>query len=49
MHMLGRANWWMPARLARRIPELNVEGRPQDHLVPNRADLAVVAPSFNRL
>jgi RND superfamily putative drug exporter len=32
MHILGRANWWMPAWLGRLLPELHVEGRPQDHL-----------------
>jgi len=32
MHLLGRANWWMPEWLARRLPELHVEGRPQDYL-----------------
>ena len=25
MHMLGRANWWLPAWLDRRLPRLNVE------------------------
>jgi RND superfamily putative drug exporter len=25
MHMLGRANWWLPARLDRALPRLNVE------------------------
>jgi RND superfamily putative drug exporter len=34
MHLLGRANWWMPSWLAKRLPEFNVEGRPQDHLPP---------------
>ena len=32
MHMLGRANWWMPAWLGRILPELHVEGHPEDHL-----------------
>jgi len=36
MHLLGRANWWMPKWLARRLPELHVEGRPEVHL-PARA------------
>jgi RND superfamily putative drug exporter len=36
MHLLGRANWWMPARLGRILPELHVEGHPEDHL-PTRA------------
>jgi RND superfamily putative drug exporter len=26
MHLLGRANWWMPKWLAGRLPELKVEG-----------------------
>jgi RND superfamily putative drug exporter len=25
MHMLGRANWWLPAWLDRRLPRLHVE------------------------
>src|SRR5262249_2137832 len=32
MHVLGRATWWMPAWLGRTLPELHIEGRPQDHL-----------------
>jgi putative drug exporter of the RND superfamily len=36
MHLLGNANWWMPAWLGRILPELHVEGHPQDHL-PARA------------
>jgi putative drug exporter of the RND superfamily len=32
MHVLGRANWWMPEWLSRRIPELHVEGHAEDHL-----------------
>jgi RND superfamily putative drug exporter len=32
MQLLGRANWWMPSRLGRVLPELHIEGRPQDHL-----------------
>jgi putative drug exporter of the RND superfamily len=32
MHLLGRANWWMPAWLDRLLPELHVEGHPEDHL-----------------
>jgi RND superfamily putative drug exporter len=34
MHVLGRANWWMPAWLGRALPELHVEGHPNDHLPP---------------
>ncbi len=32
MHLLGRANWWMPAWLGRVLPELHVEGHPEAHL-----------------
>jgi RND superfamily putative drug exporter len=32
MHWLGRANWWMPAWLERRMPQLHVEGRPEVYL-----------------
>jgi RND superfamily putative drug exporter len=32
MHLLGRANWWMPEWLGRLLPELHVEGHPEDHL-----------------
>ena len=32
MHLLGNANWWMPAWLGRVLPELHVEGHPEDHL-----------------
>ena len=32
MHVLGRVNWWMPAWLARVMPELHVEGKPHEHL-----------------
>ena len=42
MHLLGRANWWMPARLGRVLPELHVEGNPEDHL-PTRAAVTTSA------
>ena len=32
MHILGRANWWLPAWLDRRLPQLHVEGLPERHL-----------------
>jgi RND superfamily putative drug exporter len=32
MHLLGRANWWLPARLDRVVPQLHIEGRPERHL-----------------
>ncbi len=36
MHLLGRANWWMPEWLGRLLPELHVEGHPEDHLPRGR-------------
>jgi RND superfamily putative drug exporter len=39
MHLLGRANWWMPRWLGRVLPELHVEGQPERHLpVPPEPD-----------
>jgi putative drug exporter of the RND superfamily len=32
MHMLGRSNWWLPRAMERRMPQLNVEGRPETFL-----------------
>ena len=29
MHVFGRANWWLPAPLARRLPNLSVEATPR--------------------
>jgi len=26
MHILGRANWWMPSGISKRLPKLSVEG-----------------------
>jgi RND superfamily putative drug exporter len=34
MHLLGRANWWLPASWQRRLPQLYVEGRPEVFLPP---------------
>jgi len=28
MHLLGRANWWLPRGMARYLPELHIEGPP---------------------
>jgi RND superfamily putative drug exporter len=36
MHLLGRANWWLPAWLDRRLPQLHIEGRPEVHLPAQR-------------
>ena len=38
MHLLGRANWWLPAWLDRLLPQLHVEGRPEVHLPPARVE-----------
>ena len=32
MQLLGRATWWSPAWLDRRLPHLHVEGRPEHHV-----------------
>ncbi|HXH79764.1 MMPL family transporter [Nocardioides sp.] len=42
MHLLGNANWWMPAWLGRLLPELHVEGHPEDHLPVREAATASV-------
>jgi RND superfamily putative drug exporter len=34
MHLLGRANWWLPRSLARRLPDLRLEG--PSNTVPHR-------------
>jgi putative drug exporter of the RND superfamily len=34
MHLTGRANWWLPGWLDRRLPQLHVEGRPDMFLAP---------------
>jgi RND superfamily putative drug exporter len=39
MHALGRFNWWIPRRLGLRLPELHIEGRPEQHL-PTRTGTA---------
>jgi RND superfamily putative drug exporter len=38
MHLLGRANWWLPRWLDRRLPQLHVEGRPEVFLSPSARD-----------
>jgi len=46
MHILGRANWWMPARLGRRLPELYIEGRPEQHLAARPVVLPEPVPNL---
>jgi RND superfamily putative drug exporter len=40
MHLLGRANWWMPRTFERFVPQLHVEGHPERFL-ETAADVAV--------
>ncbi|MFD4685413.1 MMPL family transporter, partial [Streptomyces sp. NPDC058461] len=40
MHLLGRRNWWMPRWLDRWLPELHIEGRPEQRVGPGLTDLA---------
>jgi RND superfamily putative drug exporter len=47
MHLLGRANWWMPARLGRLVPHLHVEGRPEVHLPGQRRPEAATATTVS--
>ncbi len=44
MQLLGRANWWLPAWLDRRLPQLHVEGRPEAFLPPPLPAEQVDAP-----
>ncbi|MEU0821175.1 MMPL family transporter [Streptomyces mirabilis] len=34
MHLLGRANWWLPAGLERILPRVSIEGAPSREPVP---------------
>lgn len=34
MHLLGRANWWLPAGLEKRLPHLAVEPKEEDDATP---------------
>jgi putative drug exporter of the RND superfamily len=45
MHLLGRANWWLPAAVERRLPHVHVEGHP-DLTVPARAPRRHFAPGL---
>ncbi|WP_018349873.1 MMPL family transporter [Longispora albida] len=31
MHLMGRGNWWLPAWLDRRMPQLHLEGNPEKY------------------
>ncbi len=42
MHLMGRWNWWMPAWLARVVPQVHVEGHPH-HYLPEPAVVPALA------
>jgi len=49
MHLLGRANWWLPRSVDRRLPQLHIEGRleafvPSSLSVPHDADSRELEP-----
>jgi RND superfamily putative drug exporter len=37
MHLLGRGNWWLPRSMARRLPQLHIEGPPPRPHAPSPA------------
>jgi len=50
MHLLGRANWWLPRSVDRRLPQLRVEGRPEAFVpsprsAPHDADSRELGPA----
>jgi RND superfamily putative drug exporter len=47
MHLLGRANWYLPEWLGRRLPQLHVEGRPEIHLPGQRQHAAPVGDTVD--
>ncbi len=48
MHLLGSANWWLPASLQSRLPQLHVEGRPEQY-VPTPDELRADEPDRKRV
>ena len=47
MHLMGRWNWWMPAWLERRVPQIHVEGHAHHYLPePGLARPGEVAPAL---
>ncbi|WP_205857668.1 MMPL family transporter, partial [Phytoactinopolyspora endophytica] len=42
MHILGKANWWLPAPVDRSLPQLHVEGNPDVYLRPSDDDRDLV-------
>ena len=47
MHLLGRANWYLPEWMGRRLPQLHVEGRPEIHLPGQRQHAAPVGSTVD--
>jgi RND superfamily putative drug exporter len=45
MHLLGRSNWWLPAWLDRRVPQLHIEGRPETYLPKHDAPASAPEPA----
>ncbi|GGR70841.1 hypothetical protein GCM10010252_06320 [Streptomyces aureoverticillatus] len=43
MHLLGRANWWLPACLERRLPHLAVEPKEAEPPAPEELEVLVAA------
>ncbi|MGH3463894.1 MAG: MMPL family transporter [Kribbellaceae bacterium] len=48
MHMLGRANWWLPKPVQSLLPQLYVEGRPEQYL-PDPEDPLADEPDRDRV
>jgi putative drug exporter of the RND superfamily len=48
MHMLGRANWWLPKSVQSLLPQLYVEGRPEQYL-PHPDDPLADEPDRDRV
>jgi RND superfamily putative drug exporter len=38
MHLFGRANWWLPSSLDKRLPQLHIEGHPEVYLAQRKAE-----------
>ncbi|MFF9038815.1 MMPL family transporter [Streptomyces sp. NPDC014892] len=48
MHLLGKANWWLPAGLEKRLPHLAVEPKEDEDEVPSPSEPASVIRGFIR-
>jgi len=46
MHLLGRANWWLPARIDHALPHLSIEHATEQAGTPGTAQ--AVPPARNR-